>query len=33
MLLKRGAALYAWHLMVGGAFYLAFLVAAVFAVT
>ena len=31
--LRRDAALHSWHLMVGGAFYLAFLVAAVFAVT
>ncbi len=31
--LRRDAALHSWHLMVGGVFYLAFLVAAVFAVT
>ena len=30
--LRRDAALHSWHLMVGGVFYLAFLVAAVFAV-
>jgi cation:H+ antiporter len=32
MVLRRDGALHAWHLMVGGVFYLAFLVAAVFAV-
>jgi cation:H+ antiporter len=30
--LRRNAALHSWHLMIGGVFYLAFLVAAVFAV-
>jgi cation:H+ antiporter len=30
--LRRDAALHSWHLMVGGVFYLAFFVAAVFAV-
>jgi cation:H+ antiporter len=30
--LRRDAALHSWHLMVGGVFYLAFLVAAVIAV-
>ena len=32
VVLRRDAALHSWHLMVGGVFYLAFLVAAVFAV-
>jgi cation:H+ antiporter len=32
LVLRRDAALHSWHLMVGGVFYLAFLVAAVFAV-
>ncbi|HLL39625.1 MAG TPA: hypothetical protein VK357_08145, partial [Rubrobacteraceae bacterium] len=32
MVLRRDAALHSWHLMVGGVFYLAFLVAAVIAV-
>lgn len=32
VMLKRDAALHSWHLMVGGVFYLAFLVAAMFAV-
>ena len=32
MTLRRDVALHAWHLMVGGIFYLAFLVGAVFAV-
>jgi cation:H+ antiporter len=31
--LRRAAALHSWHLMVGGVFYLAFLIAAVVAVT
>jgi cation:H+ antiporter len=31
-MLWRGAALHSWHLMVSGVFYLAFFVAAVFAV-
>jgi hypothetical protein len=32
VVLRRDAALHSWHLMVGGVFYLVFLVAAVFAV-
>jgi hypothetical protein len=31
-MLRRGAALHSWHQMVSGVFYLAFFVAAVFAV-
>jgi hypothetical protein len=32
LVLRRASTLHSWHLMVGGLFYLAFLVAAVFAV-